>query len=79
MLLIDARHHAARYGGYLLVMQYPICVLFIVTMMSAGVAGTTKKLAFTCAYQLGYSLGNIAGPFTFQARDAPDYYVSAPS
>ena len=44
--------------------------------MTAGVGGTTKKLAFGAAYQLGYAVGNIIGPQTYRADDAPNYYVS---
>lgn len=44
--------------------------------MTAGVAGTTKKFAFSAAYQLGYAVGNIIGPQTYRADDAPNYYVS---
>lgn len=44
--------------------------------MTAGISGTTKKFAFGCAYQLGYAIGNIIGPQTYRASDAPDYYVS---
>jgi MFS transporter, ACS family, allantoate permease len=54
----------------------PICVLSIIAFMTAGVGGTTKKLAFGAAYQLGYAVGNIIGPQTYRADDAPNYYVS---
>lgn len=51
-------------------------MLFVVTFMTAGVAGSTKKVAFGAAYQLGYTVGNLVGPQTYQPGDAPDYYVS---
>jgi len=39
----------------------------------ANVAGSTKR-AFAAAIISGsFSLGNIIGPQTFQARDAPEY------
>ena len=44
--------------------------------MTAGVGGSTKKLAFGAAYQLGYTVGNIIGPQTYRQSDAPDYNVS---
>lgn len=44
--------------------------------MTAGVGGSTKKVAFGMAYQLGYTAGNIVGPQTYRAYDAPNYYVS---
>lgn len=92
MLAIDEKHIAARYGGYVLTMQcscsfpewkyttnilaVPICVLFIITFLTGGVGGSTKKFAFGVAYQLGYAVGNIIGPQTFRQDDAPEYYVS---
>ncbi len=40
---------------------------------AANVAGSTKR-AFAAAIVSGsFSIGNIIGPQTFQARDAPDY------
>ena len=57
-------------------MTDPICVLSIVAFMTAGVGGTTKKFAFGAAYQLGYAVGNIIGPQTYRAPEAPNYYVS---
>ena len=54
----------------------PVSVLFVITFMTAGVGGSTKKVAFGVAYQLGYTIGNIIGPQTYRESDAPDYYVS---
>lgn len=51
-------------------------MLFVITFMTAGVGGSTKKIAFGAAYQLGYTIGNIIGPQTYRESDAPDYYVS---
>jgi len=42
--------------------------------MTAGVGGSTKKFAFGAAYQIGYAVGNLIGPQTFRAADAPNYY-----
>jgi MFS transporter, ACS family, allantoate permease len=77
MFVIPGEHYGARYGGYILTQQFGVCVLFIITFLTAGVGGSTKKFAFGCAYQLGYAVGNIIGPQTYVAKDAPNYYVSA--
>ncbi|KAL4868107.1 hypothetical protein BDV12DRAFT_197506 [Aspergillus spectabilis] len=69
MLGILSDNNSAQYGGYILMYQFPICVVFIITFLTAGVAGTTKKF-----YQLGYAVGNIIGPQTYPETDAPDYY-----
>jgi len=78
MFVIPAEHYGARYGGYILTQQFGVCVLFIITFLTAGVGGSTKKFAFGCAYQLGYAVGNIIGPQTYVAKNAPNYYVSHP-
>ncbi|KAJ5397853.1 hypothetical protein N7509_005966 [Penicillium cosmopolitanum] len=74
MLGIPSSNNSARYGGYVLIYQFPICVLFIITFMTAGISGSTKKITFGCSYQLGYAVGNIIGPQTYRAKDAPNYY-----
>ncbi|KAF2642453.1 permease of the major facilitator superfamily [Massarina eburnea CBS 473.64] len=76
MLAMSPEHYLVRYGGYILTLQFPICVLFVVTLMTAGIGGSTKKLAFGASYQLGYTVGNIIGPQTFRQKDAPNYYTA---
>lgn len=50
----------------------PLAIFYNWTV--ANVAGATKR-AFACAVISGsFSLGNIIGPQTFQARDAPDFH-----
>lgn len=66
-------------GRNILTVTVPICILFIITFLTAGVAGSTKKFAFGCVYQLGYAVGNIIGPQTYRAHDAPNYYVRKPT
>jgi hypothetical protein len=63
----------------MLTLLVPVSVLFVITFMTAGVGGSTKKIAFGAAYQLGYTIGNIIGPQTYRESDAPNYYVSVSS
>ncbi|KAF5013229.1 hypothetical protein FDECE_743 [Fusarium decemcellulare] len=76
MFTIPSSNYTARYGGYILTLQFPNCIIFVVTFMTAGVAGSTKKVAFGAAYQLGFTVGNILGPQTFRESDAPNYYIA---
>ncbi|GKZ35527.1 hypothetical protein AbraIFM66950_006189 [Aspergillus brasiliensis] len=78
MLTIPEESYAARYGGYILTMQYPNAILVILAFITAGIGGSTKKLAFGASYQLGYAVGNICGPQTFREDEAPHYYVLLP-
>ncbi|KAI2861242.1 hypothetical protein CBS63078_7960 [Aspergillus niger] len=76
MLTIPEEANAARYGGYILTMQYPNAILVVLAFITAGVGGSTKKVAFGASYQLGYAVGNICGPQTFRANEAPNYYTA---
>ncbi|RAH58935.1 MFS general substrate transporter [Aspergillus piperis CBS 112811] len=76
MLTIPENANAARYGGYILTMQYPNAILVVLAFITSGVGGSTKKLAFGASYQLGYAVGNICGPQTFRADEAPHYYTA---
>ncbi|KAB8214636.1 major facilitator superfamily domain-containing protein [Aspergillus novoparasiticus] len=76
MFALPVQDYAERYGGYILTLQFPISVLFVVTFMTAGVAGSTKKIAFGAAYQMGYTVGNLIGPQTYRSSDAPNYYTA---
>jgi ACS family allantoate permease-like MFS transporter len=76
MILIDKSNNGARYAGYILTLQYPICVLFIISFMTSSFGGTTKKVAISAAYQVGFAVGNIVGPQTFIPSNGPDYPIA---
>ena len=42
--------------------------------MSSNVAGHTKRAVATSMLNAAFAIGNIIGPFTFAAQDAPNYY-----
>ncbi|KAF3062064.1 hypothetical protein GL218_03970 [Daldinia childiae] len=76
MFTIPKSNPAGRYGGYIITLQFPIAVLFIVTFMTAGVSGSTKKVAFGASYQLGFTFGSIVGPLTYTEKDGPEYLIA---
>lgn len=41
--------------------------------ISSNVGGQTKRAAAITLMSVGFSIGNIIGPQSFQAKDAPDY------
>ena len=43
------------------------------TILSSNIAGFTKKQVTGAVVFTGYCIGNIVGPQTFQAKDAPEY------
>lgn len=38
---------------------YAVCIPSVIQFLTAGVGGSTKKFVMTCAYQLGFAVGNI--------------------
>ncbi|KAJ5240782.1 uncharacterized protein N7469_002373 [Penicillium citrinum] len=68
--------YTARYGGYILTMQYPNAILVVLAFITSGIGGSTKKLAFGASFQLGYAVGNICGPQTFKDSEAPHYFTA---
>lgn len=45
----------------------------IVSWAIANTGGSTKKAVTMVMYNIGSSIGNIAGPYVFQSSDAPYY------
>ncbi|KAK2756646.1 hypothetical protein FQN53_008551 [Emmonsiellopsis sp. PD_33] len=79
MVLIVAlplTNNVGRLIGYYLTMAAPCPFVCILSMISANVAGYTKKTTVAALYLIGYCVGNIIGPQTFRPEDAPRY-VSA--
>lgn len=73
MSFLPPSNRAGRLAGLYLVnaVVAPLAVFYQWT--AANVAGATKR-AFSAAMISGaFSVGNILGPQTFRARDAPDY------
>jgi MFS family permease len=46
---------------------------FYYSWLSSCIGGTTKRIVFNAALQLGYSAGNIVGPQLYRQQDAPNY------
>jgi MFS family permease len=44
------------------------------TMVSSNIAGYTKKQLTGAALFVGYCVGNVIGPQTFRAKEAPLYH-----
>ncbi|KOS17304.1 Thiamine pathway transporter THI73 [Escovopsis weberi] len=67
-------YHAAALAGIYLVnaVVAPLPIFYSWTV--ANVSGGTKRAFAAAAIGGSFSVGNIIGPQTFQARDAPDYH-----
>ncbi|GAC95519.1 allantoate transporter [Pseudozyma hubeiensis SY62] len=73
MIAIPPAAKAARFTGFVLVYAYPVASPFLYSWLSGSVSGTTKRIVFNALLQVGYSVGNLIGPQTYRAADAPDY------
>ncbi|KAJ9155758.1 Major facilitator superfamily transporter allantoate [Pleurostoma richardsiae] len=59
--------------GYYTSGGIPIGWTTILGLQSSNVAGSTKKVTVATIGTIGYTVGNIISPHTFQAKDAPRY------
>lgn len=67
----DAPH--SRLAGYYIIPFFAIGIVTILASITSDAAGHTKKVTVTAAFLVSYCIGNIIGPQTFRASDAPEY------
>lgn len=66
-------NQAALLAGIYLVNAIVATLILVYQWISANVAGSTKRAVSTALITGSFSIGNIIGPQTFQARDAPRF------
>ncbi|KAL8664900.1 MAG: hypothetical protein Q9168_007812 [Polycauliona sp. 1 TL-2023] len=64
---------AAQLAGIYLVNAITATLIVIYQWTGSNVAGQTKRVISVALVSGSFSVGNIIGPQTFQAKDAPDY------
>lgn len=64
---------AAQLAGIYMVNVITATLIVIYQWTGANVAGQTKRVISVALVSGSFSVGNIIGPQTFQAKDAPDY------
>lgn len=62
-----------RLAGYYLTQASPTAFVSLLSLLASNVAGYTKKTTVAALYLIGYCVGNIIGPQTFQPKDEPRY------
>ncbi|KAI9367338.1 major facilitator superfamily domain-containing protein [Aspergillus egyptiacus] len=70
---LPSSQRAARIIGFYLINFFSSAWVQCIAMGTSNVAGHTKKATMAAGTFVGYSLGNIIGPLTFDANDAPRY------
>ena len=73
MSFAPSDNRAALLAGIYLVNAITATLIIIYQWTMANVAGHTKKVAASALIAGSFSIGNIIGPQTFQAKDAPVY------
>ncbi|KIW99684.1 uncharacterized protein Z518_11097 [Rhinocladiella mackenziei CBS 650.93] len=73
MSFISADNQPGKLAGIYLINTIVAPLAIIYTWVGANTAGYTKRVASNAAIAVSFSVANIIGPQTFQAKDAPDY------
>ena len=73
MSFAPSRNRAALLAGIYLVNCITAVLPAIYQWTTANVAGQTKRVISVALIAGSFSVGNIIGPQTFQAKDAPEY------
>lgn len=66
-------NQAAQLAGIYLVNTITATLIVIYQWTGSNVAGQTKRVISVALVSGSFSVGNIIGPQTFQAKDGPDY------
>lgn len=76
MILIVAlplSNKGGRLAGYYISNMSTVALVSLLSLISSNVAGYTKKTTVAALFLIAYCAGNIIGPQTFRAREAPRY------
>ena len=73
MSFAPSTNRAALLAGIYLVNAITATLIIIYQWTMANVAGQTKRVVASALISGSFSVGNIIGPQTFQAKDAPVY------
>lgn len=73
LLAFATGNKAAQLAGIYLVNAITATLIIIYQWTASNVAGQTKRVIGIALISGSFSVGNIIGPQTFQARDAPDF------
>lgn len=72
-MLAFCEGNAKEYGGFSLWFVAPLGMICTLSLVSSNVAGHTKKTTVNALLLIAYCVGNLIGPQTFLAKEAPGY------
>lgn len=73
MAFLPANNKAGKLTGNYMTNCIGASLPLLYSWVAANFAGHTKKITMNAVLLMSFCLGNIIGPETFQARDAPNY------
>ncbi|KAL2818558.1 major facilitator superfamily domain-containing protein [Aspergillus granulosus] len=73
MRYVSLDQKVGRLICYYLTGFYPGAWVLVLSMIIANISGYTKKIVMNIGFFLGYSAGNLAGPFFYRTQDQPTY------
>ncbi|ODV80434.1 allantoate permease [Suhomyces tanzawaensis NRRL Y-17324] len=73
LLLSFASNNKVQLAGYWIQAVGPVSFICILSSVASNVAGHTKKTTVNAILLIGYCVGNLIGPQTFLASEAPHY------
>jgi hypothetical protein len=73
MAFSSPSHKTSLLAGVYLANAVATAQIILYAWVTANVAGSTKRPVSIALVSAAFSLGNIIGPQTFQAKDAPEY------
>ncbi|CDR43593.1 CYFA0S12e02344g1_1 [Cyberlindnera fabianii] len=63
----------ARLGGLFIMTTSDLGIICMLSIFQSNVAGHTKKVVGNAIFLIAYCAGNVIGPQTFKANEAPNY------
>ena len=73
LLAFLPHNQSAGLAGLYLLILYPLGFICMLSSVASNTSGHTKKVTVNAILLIGYCVGNIIGPQTFRASDAPMY------
>lgn len=72
-MLAFSNNPTVQIAGFSLYGLAPLIFICVLSSVASNVAGHTKKVTVNAIFLIGYCVGNLIGPQTFIATQAPDY------
>ncbi|TVY36752.1 putative transporter [Lachnellula subtilissima] len=73
LVALPVETRVGRLIGYYMTQGFATALSAVLSLVASNTAGYTKKTTVLALFWIGYCVGNIIGPQTFQVKDAPRF------